>query len=704
MAERTTSHTEQTEQVKSPKRSWFRDLWDTYANLYRADPKNCIRVFGLAAFSAVGMGVAVPFVSAVASQNLSTAILGGVQTTAGQMAVAATTSVAAYYGLRAMGNVVHTLFRGCSVWLQDAIHAHFYDKTYQQIKKNAIQLSRSLNMEQLTSATRQAIRSQVQAGQQAILVGQDVMALTLAGAMVFAAGSIVPGLNAGTMARFGGLPANMWVGAAAVAVVGANAFVAHYTAKKMAPIVDAYKEKVRIVEAVESEMNRKIREITRLGIERRLYKRLELARKELREAARRQFLHRVGYGVLSLGTGIIGGAVLGLGSAYAAWSVGNFGLYGALTAAAGMITSAGNNVAAGYGAMKEAWQSYRKICQDLNDLTRGHHHTEEETRSGSRTIEADKSDVYLQKKIRALNKADLTLTVKTLEVPVEDQHGQAQKVLKADSLTFGTGLHFVVGASGSGKSTLLETLSGERYITQGGVYMGAPVISMPRNEDESLMPVERTSYWEQNIQDNDEMCLQVQSFARARPVFFNMDDMTVGDNLALLDKSADEVKAALKVAGIDAKDLKEGFLEKKASELSTGEKKRLSIAQSLLMDRKIMFFDEPESGLGDAQKEQIFATLRELAKDHVVVVSTHYMSAIQSGDSVTCVEDNGKIYQGRAKDLPPDSYFKQHWSVPATKKAENGKALEGPLVKKSLDKKAMNDSSRRFWGKPGNAM
>lgn len=59
------------------------------------------------------------------------------------------------------------------------------------------------------------------------------------------------------------------------------------------------------------------------------------------------------------------------------------------------------------------------------------------------------------------------------------------------------------------------------------------------------------------------------------------------------------------------------------SELSGGEKARVSLARALFASFDVLILDEPFAGIDAARKEQIYPLLEEAAKDCLILMTTH---------------------------------------------------------------------------------
>jgi multidrug/hemolysin transport system ATP-binding protein len=153
--------------------------------------------------------------------------------------------------------------------------------------------------------------------------------------------------------------------------------------------------------------------------------------------------------------------------------------------------------------------------------------------------------------------------------------------------------------------------------------------------------------------------------------------LTVKENLVtrgeLYGLSKPEIRAALKKAagstGIN------DFINRPYGKLSGGQRRRADIARALMNTPKILFLDEPTTGLDPQTRRNIWETVRNLQSESgmTVFLTTHYMEEAAGADYVVVI-DNGLI---AAKGTPTE--LKQQYSSDVMKVTGDTAAVTAAL-------------------------
>ncbi len=90
-------------------------------------------------------------------------------------------------------------------------------------------------------------------------------------------------------------------------------------------------------------------------------------------------------------------------------------------------------------------------------------------------------------------------------------------------------------------------------------------------------------------------------------------------------------------------------LHHRPSQLSGGEKQRVSFARALANNPRVIFADEPTANLDSRQSANLMELIRELQREHgtTIVVVTHQVGLLEDADRIVRMKD-GKIVEERA--------------------------------------------------------
>jgi ABC-2 type transport system ATP-binding protein len=110
----------------------------------------------------------------------------------------------------------------------------------------------------------------------------------------------------------------------------------------------------------------------------------------------------------------------------------------------------------------------------------------------------------------------------------------------------------------------------------------------------------------------------------------------------------------------------------KFKELSGGQKQRFSIATTLINKPKIIFLDEPTTGLDPQARRNLWDLVRDIrAKGTTVIITTHYMDEAEQLCDRIAIMDEGKIIALASPDKMIDDLVASGFERPKQVKAAN---------------------------------
>ena len=128
----------------------------------------------------------------------------------------------------------------------------------------------------------------------------------------------------------------------------------------------------------------------------------------------------------------------------------------------------------------------------------------------------------------------------------------------------------------------------------------------------------------------------------------------------------------------------EEFIDRDYGTLSGGQRRRVDIARALLNTPKILFLDEPTTGLDPQTRKHIWETVERLQDENemTIFLTTHYMEEAAKADYVV-VMDNGLIVaQGTPYELK-EMYSFEHIKIIAKPSKED--AIKKYMTQKNLE-------------------
>ncbi len=189
----------------------------------------------------------------------------------------------------------------------------------------------------------------------------------------------------------------------------------------------------------------------------------------------------------------------------------------------------------------------------------------------------------------------------------------------------------LLGPNGAGKSTAMNIITGCLSSTYGEVKIAG--IDMFEDPDDAKKLI---------------------GFLPEQPPLY--PDMTVDEYLGFVfelkrckenrKEHLDGIKRTTKITEVSSRLIRN---------LSKGYRQRVGIAQALIGDPPIIIFDEPTVGLDPKQIIEIRNLIRNLGKNHTVILSTHILSEIQSVCDRVIILNEGKIVADEKTDRISDA-------------------------------------------------
>lgn len=192
-----------------------------------------------------------------------------------------------------------------------------------------------------------------------------------------------------------------------------------------------------------------------------------------------------------------------------------------------------------------------------------------------------------------------------------------RQVVKGVSFTVEEGEVFgILGPNGAGKTTTLEMIEAMRPIDAGSAHINGINVAKEPYAIRQIIGVQPQA---PALQDKTKLTETLQLFAAAYGARIN--PMAVLEEVSLADQANIYVE-----------------------NLSGGQKQRLSIAIALVHNPKVLFMDEPTTGLDPQARRHLWELVTQVrAKGVTVILTTHYMEEAEQLCDRVAIMDGGEI-------------------------------------------------------------
>ena len=139
--------------------------------------------------------------------------------------------------------------------------------------------------------------------------------------------------------------------------------------------------------------------------------------------------------------------------------------------------------------------------------------------------------------------------------------------------------------------------------------------------------------------------------------------------------------------------------------LSKGFKRRVGLAQAIMHDPKVLILDEPTDGLDPNQKHHVRELIKNLARDKIVIISTHILEEVTAVCSRAIIIAQGKIVaDATPAELEARSKYHQAVSVRLSENYDLAADLTGLAEVGDVEKDSEDDMVFRILANEGNSI
>lgn len=183
-----------------------------------------------------------------------------------------------------------------------------------------------------------------------------------------------------------------------------------------------------------------------------------------------------------------------------------------------------------------------------------------------------------------------------------------------------------LGTNGAGKSTTIRMITGTLLPTSGQVYYKDLAVKDINKEDFHIGVVFQDSILDGALTVFENLLIRSQLYKRV---------------------TKEELVALMERTGVVK------YAQKKYDDLSGGMRRKVDITRALINSPKVLFLDEPTTGLDAQSRQEIWSLLLKLKEEQklAIFLTTHYLEEAEFADNVYILENGKIIEQGSANKL-----------------------------------------------------
>ncbi|MCL4376713.1 ABC transporter ATP-binding protein [Candidatus Parvarchaeota archaeon] len=213
------------------------------------------------------------------------------------------------------------------------------------------------------------------------------------------------------------------------------------------------------------------------------------------------------------------------------------------------------------------------------------------------------------------------LIIRHLSKSYKDKKRKSSSALKNVSLDLDiNGIFTLIGRNGAGKTTFIRIVSTELLPSAGRVYLdGIDVVKNPKEIRDRIAVIPQE--------------------AELIPW------MTARENIYayLLWRGLSFKEAKERTNAVISRFKLEKYADKLPRKLSGGTKRKVLVALVISSDAKIIFLDEPTTGLDPISRKELWDVLNQLKKEHLIILTTHYLEEAEELSDYIIILNKGKL-------------------------------------------------------------
>lgn len=198
-------------------------------------------------------------------------------------------------------------------------------------------------------------------------------------------------------------------------------------------------------------------------------------------------------------------------------------------------------------------------------------------------------------------------------------------------------VHSIIGPNGAGKTTLFHALTGRVMPSSGTITLNGVDITRSRDDQRVRHGIAR-SFQVTSLFPTLEVAENLRLAAQGKTPWQALAPWRSAETNHEAISIAAEVMERLDLARV---------AHRPAGELSHGQQRRLEVGMAMASRPSVILMDEPTSGMGVEDIQEMKALIRDLGRDHTVLFIEHNMGIVMNiSDTVTVMQLGRKLIEG----------------------------------------------------------
>lgn len=219
----------------------------------------------------------------------------------------------------------------------------------------------------------------------------------------------------------------------------------------------------------------------------------------------------------------------------------------------------------------------------------------------------------------------------------------------------------ILGPNGAGKSSFISMMIGFTKPTSGNAFV----------QDFSIHTDMENIYSSMGVCPQNDMLWEMLTGKEHLQFYGRLKNL----NGSALDLAVEESLRSVNL-------LLSGAADKQVMKYSGGMKRRLSVAISLIGDAKVVYMDEPSTGLDPASRKNLWSAVKQAKQNRAIILTTHSMEEAEVLCDRLCIMVDGRLQCiGRPKELI--ARYEGYYVLTMTTSSEFEREVEDLVLKLS---------------------